>query len=152
SFGFSSGRGSSPRTGPNTLCCGRSCSIASMMPASRRYPRLAWERRYSRETPDATFPQLSRPCASSGCRSASGPAHRTITPPEAPWRARTGYDEGEVLDLLVQRRPNKAPAVKLMRKLLKKQGFAPNVLVTDKLRSYGAASPKSDCRLAMRQG
>src|SRR5262252_2266296 len=30
-------------------------------------------------------------------------------------------------------------AVKLMRKLLKKQGFAPDVLVTDKLRSYGAA-------------
>jgi hypothetical protein len=29
--------------------------------------------------------------------------------------------------------------VKLMRKLLKKQGFAPDVLVTDKLRSYGAA-------------
>jgi transposase-like protein len=26
-----------------------------------------------------------------------------------------------------------------MRKLLKKQGFAPDVLVTDKLRSYGAA-------------
>jgi transposase-like protein len=48
-------------------------------------------------------------------------------------------DEGEVLDLLVQRRRDKAAAVKLMRKLLKKQGFAPAVLVTDKLRSYGAA-------------
>jgi transposase-like protein len=33
----------------------------------------------------------------------------------------------------------KAAAVKLMRKLLKKQGYAPEVLVTDKLRSYGAA-------------
>jgi transposase-like protein len=29
--------------------------------------------------------------------------------------------------------------VKLMRKLLKRQGFAPDTLVTDKLRSYGAA-------------
>jgi hypothetical protein len=48
-------------------------------------------------------------------------------------------DEGEVLDLLVQRRRDKTAAVKLMRKLLKKQGFAPAVLVTDKLRSYGAA-------------
>jgi transposase-like protein len=47
--------------------------------------------------------------------------------------------EGEVLDLLVQRRRDKVAAVKLMRKLLKKQGFAPDVLVTDKLRSYGAA-------------
>jgi hypothetical protein len=33
--------------------------------------------------------------------------------------------------LLVQRRSNKAAAVKLMRKLLKKQGFAPEVLPDD---------------------
>ncbi len=46
---------------------------------------------------------------------------------------------GEVLDLLVQPRRDKAAAVKLIRKLLKKQGYAPTVLVTDKLRSYGAA-------------
>jgi putative transposase len=36
-----------------------------------------------------------------------------------PWRA--VYEEGEVLDLLVQRRRDKVAAVKLMRKLLKKQ-------------------------------
>ena len=35
-----------------------------------------------------------------------------------------------------------------MRKLLKKQGFAPEVLVTDKRRSYGAA--KSEMRLCAR--
>jgi transposase-like protein len=57
-------------------------------------------------------------------------------------------DGGEVLDLLVQRRRDKAAAVKLMHKLLKKQGFAPEVLVTDKLRSYGAA--KSEMRLSVR--
>ena len=39
----------------------------------------------------------------------------------------------------MQRRRDKAAAEKLMRKLLKKQGYAPTVLVTDKLRSYGAA-------------
>src|SRR6202035_1910955 len=55
------------------------------------------------------------------------------------WLWRAVDDEGEVLDLLVQRRRDKAAAVKLMRKLLKKQGFAPDVVVTDKLRSYGAA-------------
>src|SRR6476620_11317037 len=38
------------------------------------------------------------------------------------WLWRAVDDEGEVLDLLVQRRRNKAGAVKLMRKLLKKQG------------------------------
>ena len=64
------------------------------------------------------------------------------------WLWRAVDDEGEVLDLLVQRRRNKAAAVKLMRKLIKKQGFAPEVLVTDKLRSYGAA--KSEIRLSAR--
>src|SRR5271166_5681799 len=54
----------------------------------------------------------------------------------------------EVLDLLVQRRRDKGAAVKLMRNLLKKQGFAPDVLVTDKLRSYGAA--KSEMGLSAR--
>jgi transposase-like protein len=56
--------------------------------------------------------------------------------------------EGEVLDLLVQQRRNKAAAIKLMRKLLKKQGFASEVLVTDKLRSYAAA--KSELGLSAR--
>jgi transposase-like protein len=53
------------------------------------------------------------------------------------WRAVD--DEGEVLDVLVQRRRDKAAARKLMRKLLKKQGFAPTVVVTDRLRSYSSA-------------
>jgi putative transposase len=47
------------------------------------------------------------------------------------WLWRAVDNEGEVLDLLVQRRRDKAAAVKLMRKLLKKRGFAPDVLVTD---------------------
>ena len=55
------------------------------------------------------------------------------------WRAVDS--EGEVLDVLVQPRRDKAAALKLLRKLLKRQGFAPTVIVTDKLRSYGAALP-----------
>jgi putative transposase len=47
--------------------------------------------------------------------------------------------EGEVLDVLVQSRRNKKAALKLMRKLLKSQGFCPTAVVTDKLPSYGAA-------------
>ena len=35
--------------------------------------------------------------------------------------------------------PNKAAALRLLRKLLRRQGFVPTVIVTDKLRSYGAA-------------
>jgi putative transposase len=53
------------------------------------------------------------------------------------WRAVD--HEGEVLDMLVQRRRDGRAALRLMRKLLKKQGFAPKLLVTDKLRSYAAA-------------
>ena len=53
------------------------------------------------------------------------------------WRAVD--HEGEVLDMLVQRRRDSRAALRLMRKLLKKQCFAPKLLVTDKLRSYGAA-------------
>jgi putative transposase len=52
------------------------------------------------------------------------------------WRAVD--HEGEVLDMLVQRRRDSRTALRLMRKLLKKQGFAPKLLVTDKLRSYGS--------------
>jgi len=53
------------------------------------------------------------------------------------WRAVD--DEGEVLEVLVQLRRNKKAALKLVRKLLKKQGFLPSTIVTDKLPSYGAA-------------
>ena len=54
------------------------------------------------------------------------------------WRAVDS--EGEVLDLLVQPKRDTAAALRLMRKLLRKQGYAPDELVTDKLGSYGAAS------------
>src|SRR5215469_8788192 len=53
------------------------------------------------------------------------------------WRAVD--DEGEVPDMLVQRRRDTRSALRLIRKLLKKQGFVPKLLVTDKLRSYAAA-------------
>ena len=53
------------------------------------------------------------------------------------WRAVD--HEGEILDMLVQRRRNKRAALRLLRKLLRKHGFAPKLVVTDKLRSYGAA-------------
>src|SRR4051794_5998321 len=53
------------------------------------------------------------------------------------WRAVNA--EGEVLDVLVQPKRDKRAAQKLMRKLLKKQGMAPDAWITDKCLSYGAA-------------
>src|ERR1700730_9423879 len=53
------------------------------------------------------------------------------------WRAVDS--EGEVLEILVQPQRDKAAAVRLLRKLLRHQGFVPTVIITDKRRSYGAA-------------
>src|SRR5450432_218616 len=53
------------------------------------------------------------------------------------WRAVDA--EGEVVDVLVQSRRDKHAGLKLMRKLLKKYGFVPDQMITDDLRSYGAA-------------
>jgi putative transposase len=55
------------------------------------------------------------------------------------WLWRAVDANGYVLDALLQRRRNKAAALRLMRKLLKGQGTTPRMLVTDKLRSYSAA-------------
>lgn len=44
-----------------------------------------------------------------------------------------------VLDILVQNRRDKAAARRFFRRLLKTAGAVPRVVVTDKLRSYGAA-------------
>jgi len=55
------------------------------------------------------------------------------------WLWRAVDDEGEVLDFLVQKRRDARAAKRLMRKPLRKQGFAPNSIVTDRLRSYQRA-------------
>jgi putative transposase len=49
----------------------------------------------------------------------------------APWRAVD--DEGEVLDVLLQKRRNKGAALKLLRKLLKNTGLHPETITTDGL-------------------
>ena len=53
------------------------------------------------------------------------------------WRA--VEQDGNVLDILVQRRRDKQAAKKFFRKLLKGLTYVPRVIVTDKLKSYGAA-------------
>jgi transposase-like protein len=55
------------------------------------------------------------------------------------WLWRAVDDEGEVLDVLVQKRRNAHAAMKLMRRLLKNQGIHPETITTDKLASYRAA-------------
>jgi hypothetical protein len=55
------------------------------------------------------------------------------------WLWRAVDQDGFVLDVLVQSRRDKQAAQRLLRKLLKKQGRTPRVMITDKLASYGAA-------------
>jgi transposase-like protein len=55
------------------------------------------------------------------------------------WLWRAVDNEGEVLDLLMQSRRNTTAAIRLMLKLLRKQGFTQEVIVTDPPRSYSAA-------------
>jgi putative transposase len=55
------------------------------------------------------------------------------------WLWRAVDQHGTVLDILVQSRRDTKAAKRLLRKLLKRQGTAPRVMITDKLASYGAA-------------
>ena len=62
------------------------------------------------------------------------------------WRA---VDQDcDVLDILVQSKRDKRAAKKFFRKLLKKLQYVPRVIITDKLRSYGAAKAEvlPNCR------
>jgi putative transposase len=56
------------------------------------------------------------------------------------WRAVD--QDGNVLDILVQRRRDKTAAMTFIRKLRKGLRYVPRVIITDKLASYGAAKRK----------
>ncbi|MBB3148388.1 transposase-like protein [Phyllobacterium trifolii] len=55
------------------------------------------------------------------------------------WLWRAVDQDSYVLDEIVQTRRNTKAATRLMIRLLKKQGLTPKRIITDKLRSYGAA-------------
>ena len=66
------------------------------------------------------------------------------------WRAVD--DEGEVLDVVVQRRRDTQAALKLLRRLLHNQPVEPQKITTDGLTSYGAALDQLDLRHLHRPG
>lgn len=66
------------------------------------------------------------------------------------WRAVD--DEGEVLDLVVQRRRDGEAALKLLKRLLRNQPVAPEAIVTDGLRSYVTALDRLNLRHLHRSG
>jgi len=68
------------------------------------------------------------------------------------WLWRAVDDEGEVLDMLVQKRRNTAAALRLLKKLLKRQGIRPETFTTDKLASYRCAFRELGCGRRHRPG
>jgi putative transposase len=67
------------------------------------------------------------------------------------WLRRAVDQDGFVLDVLVQSRRDPTAARRLMRKLLRMSAAAPRVMVTDKLKSYGAARTDMGLRFEHRQ-
>ena len=67
------------------------------------------------------------------------------------WLWRAVDQDGFVLDVLVQNRRDRVAAQRLMRKLLKKSGTAPRVMITDKLKSCGAARKDMGLHIEHRQ-
>ena len=71
---------------------------------------------------------------------------------EPHWLWRAVDQNGIVLDVLVQRRRDtRAAAQRLMKRLLKSPIIPPRVMITDKLRSYGAARAKMGLQVEHRQ-
>ena len=67
------------------------------------------------------------------------------------WLWRAVDQEGFVLDVLVQSRRDQRSAERLLRKLLRKHGRSPRVMITDKLGSYGAARRAMGMKFEHRQ-
>ena len=65
------------------------------------------------------------------------------------WRAVD--QDGFVLDVLVQNRRDRGTAQRLMRKLLKKSTRPSRVMITNRLKSYGAACKDMNLRIEHRQ-
>jgi putative transposase len=57
----------------------------------------------------------------------------------APYKRSECCGYGDVLEILVQKHKNKQAASRFFKKLMKSQGQPARLIVTDKLRSYGAA-------------
>ena len=67
------------------------------------------------------------------------------------WLWRAVDQNGFVLDVIVQRRRDTNAARRLMKRLLKSAIRPPRVMITDKLRSYGAARARMGLRIEHRQ-
>ena len=66
--------------------------------------------------------------------------------------ARRAVDEhGQVLDILMQKYRDTKAAKKFFQKIIRKVGFAPSVVITDKLKSYQAGMRKLGIKPNRRQ-
>jgi len=93
-----------------------------------------WAKKFGPTTPGAS-------AVSGRAETISGISMKLSSPSPARkcWLWRAVDQDGYVLDEIVQNRRNTKAAKRLLTRLLKKQGLAPKRIITDKLRSYGAA-------------
>lgn len=68
------------------------------------------------------------------------------------WIWRAVDDEGEVMDMIVQKRRDTRAALRFLRRLLNNQQVEPEVIVTDGLRSYSSALERLGLRDRHRPG
>src|SRR5256714_990217 len=112
--------------------------LRAELPRRRGYARRAWHRCVLRDGPPLGFEVRRNHCLGPAGRWHLDEVFVSINGRQLyVWRAVDS--EGEILDILVQPRRDRQAALKLMRKLLKKQGVTPAAIVTDKLGSYSSA-------------
>jgi hypothetical protein len=112
--------------------------VEELLFACGDYRDLSSRREVVPEVRTSLCPSAPVPASQSRRQVAPG---RGVTPDE--WRAALPLagrrQDGHVLDIPVQSRRNKKPAKTSFRNPLKGLTYAPWVIITDKLKSYGAA-------------
>nr|WP_323130877.1 DDE-type integrase/transposase/recombinase [Agrobacterium tumefaciens] len=86
------------------------------------------------------------PAAPSGLSPSRGVVTLTGLPLPTFWIGRAVDQDGVVLEEILQKRRDKREAKRLLLSLMKRCGFAPERIITDKLRSYECGKCGRGCR------
>ena len=145
-----SNRGSIPPALPGVPCCDTTKVYQNL---KNKITILGLRRLHFHGTPTGSYLSGFRPGIGPPTRLALASGRRFCLhkrKADGLWRAVD--TEGEVLDILVQPRRNKKAALKPMRKLLKKQGYVVNEVVTTSRSDNENKGPGASSHLFRRNG